>query len=110
MVSMALKVMDEIRKEKSCKIIHWKIHFCVPGSYIQFRPLSYTDESHDASRNTEAHLNEPFSIADPKVYLNSSLALSYYGDSLDKYLIQSFNISFGQINDGFYSKSNYTTW
>lgn len=80
------------------------------GSYLQFRPISYTEESRDLSSQTATHLSEPVFLANPKIYLNSSLAWSYYGNLLSDSLVQSFNISFGKKEDGFYTHSNFTTW
>lgn len=80
------------------------------GSYVQFRPISYTNDNRDIGSQTGIHLNEPVMITDPKTYLNNSLALSYYGSELEKSLVQSLNVSFGQTDDGFYHRTNYTTW
>lgn len=80
------------------------------GSYLQYRPISYTAETRDITDKTDVQLNEPDFIEDAKSYLNSSLAYSYYGDALGNNLVQSFNISFGQTQDKFYSFTNYTTW
>lgn len=80
------------------------------GSYVQFRPNSYTNERRELSSQTGVHLNEPLSIADPKTYLNNSLVASYNGFELEKSLVQSFNVTFGQSEDGFYTATNYTTW
>lgn len=80
------------------------------GSYLQFRPISYTEESRDLGSQTGVYLNQPIYIEDPKSYLNNSIAWCYYGPELDKILVQSVNVSFGTPEDGFYSRSNYTTW
>lgn len=82
----------------------------IAGSYLQYRPISYTAETRDITDKTDVQLNEPIFIEDAKTYLNSSLAYSYYGDALGNNLVQSFNISFGQTQDKFYSFTNYTTW
>lgn len=80
------------------------------GCYVQFRPISYTDESRDLNSQTDVHLNQPIYIEDPKSYLNNSVAWFYFGPELDKILVQSVNVSFGAPEDGFYSHTNYTTW
>lgn len=80
------------------------------GSYVQFRPISYTEESRDLGSETGLNLNKLIYIEDPKSYLNNSVAWSYYGPELDEILVQSVNVSFGTPEDGFYSHSNYTTW
>lgn len=56
-------------------------------------------------------MTAPLHLNDPKAELNGTLAWSYYGNDLeDKLLVQGFNVSFGIAEDGFYSRSNYTTW
>lgn len=80
------------------------------GSYLQFRPISFTDESRDISKKTDISLNEPAFVKDASNYLKSSVISSYYDDKIDEVLVQSFNISFGQVQDKFYSFTNYTTW
>lgn len=42
--------------------------------------------------------------------LNTSLAWAYYGYNLNNVLVQGFNVSFGYSGDGFYTKTNYSTW
>lgn len=49
-------------------------------------------------------------VTDPETYLNESIVYSYYGTELKNALVQSFNVSFGEDQDGFYSHTNYTTW
>ncbi|XP_031636232.1 glycosylated lysosomal membrane protein B-like [Contarinia nasturtii] len=78
------------------------------ASYLQYRPISYTEQSRDITKRTDVHLNQPDFLDDAETYLNLSIAYSYYGNTLDQYLVQSFNVSFGQREDKFYS--NYTTW
>lgn len=81
------------------------------GSYMQFRPISYTKPDRDISTKTDVHLNKPYFIADANAYLNSTIVTTYYGDDLNKKnLVQLFNVSFGQSEDKFYSNTNYTTW
>lgn len=80
------------------------------GSYVQFRPISYTKEIRDYSSITGVIWNQPINIEDPKSYLKNSIAWSYYGNELDKILVQSVNVSFGSPKDGFYSRTNYQSW
>lgn len=77
---------------------------------MQFRPITYTNEVRDITSKTALHINPPTNISDPNAYLNASLVSIYYGDSLDKNLVQKFNISFGKAGDKYYSHVNYTTW
>lgn len=81
------------------------------GSYLQFRPISYTKPDRDIASKTDVHLNKPYYIANANAYLNATIVSAYYGNDLDKKnLVQLFNVSFGQKEDKFYSNSNYTTW
>uniref|UniRef100_U5EN62 Putative lysosomal protein ncu-g1 n=1 Tax=Corethrella appendiculata TaxID=1370023 RepID=U5EN62_9DIPT len=80
------------------------------GGYIEYRPVSYTHHERDVSTSTETHLSLPMLITTPSIALQETLAYSIYGAKLDSFLVQSVNISFGESEDGFYSKSNYTTW
>lgn len=77
---------------------------------MQFRPITYTTKVRDITSKTGLHVNKPTNIIDPNSYLNSSLVSIYYGDSLDKNLVQKFNISFGKPGDKYYYYTNYTTW
>lgn len=80
------------------------------GSYIQYRPVSYTHPERDVSTSTELHITAPNNLDNPAYQLNSSLAWAFYGYQLDKILVQGFNVSFGQSDDGYYAHTNYNTW
>lgn len=77
---------------------------------MQFRPISYTNKKRDITSKTDVYVNEPRFIDDAESYLNASMIPAYYGDTLDKNLVQLFNISFGKADDKSYSHSKYTTW
>lgn len=81
-----------------------------PGSYIQFRPIAYKNESRSFVTQTDVQFNTPLNITDPSKYLSSSIAWSFYGSRLEDILVQSFNISFGQKSDGFYTETDYVSW
>ncbi|KAG4065124.1 hypothetical protein HA402_007521 [Bradysia odoriphaga] len=80
------------------------------GSFIQYRPVSYTHPERDVSTSTELHITMPTNLDNPTTQLNSSLAWVYYGSLLNTILVQGFNVSFGMSGDGFYTKTNYSTW
>lgn len=84
----------------------------IAGSYIQYRPVSYTHPARDVSTSTELQITKPTNLDNPTEQLNGSLAWSYYGNRLyeKELLVQGFNVSFGMSDDGFYTKTNYTTW
>lgn len=64
----------------------------------------------DIGSERELHVNGPSFLNDSVNALNSTVAWSYYGLSLSDKLVQVFNVSFGQAQDGFYTSSNFTTW
>ncbi|KAJ6635881.1 Glycosylated lysosomal membrane protein [Pseudolycoriella hygida] len=80
------------------------------GSFIQYRPVSYTHPERDVSTSTELHITMPTNLDNPTIQLNTSLAWLYYGPLLNTILVQGFNVSFGMSGDGFYTKTNYSTW
>lgn len=80
------------------------------GSFIQYRPVSYTHPERDVSTATELHITIPANLDNPTTQLNTSLAWVYYGSLLDTILVQGFNVSFGMSGDGLYTKTNYSTW
>lgn len=75
--------------------------------YIEYRPVSYTHPERDVSTSTNTHLSP---LKYPNLtWFENSLAFSYFGYSKD-HLVQVTNISFGSTNDGFYTKTNYTSF
>lgn len=78
-----------------------------PKSYIEYRPVSYTKKVRDVSDSTDTHLGR---IVDPNdQFMYKSLVYAYFGFN-QEHLLKATNISFGAINDGFYSKTNYTSF
>jgi len=80
------------------------------GGYLEYRPVSYTTRDRDASASTETHQGVITYLSDPIAMLQGTLAWSIYGYFLEHLLTQSVNVSFGLRGDGFYAKTNYTTW
>lgn len=64
----------------------------------------------DIGSERELHVNGPAVLNQSLTALNATVAWSYYGKQLDDLLVQVFNVSFGQPQDGFYTSSNFTTW
>jgi hypothetical protein len=79
------------------------------GAYIQFRPVAYTHPERDVTTSTETHL-DPLMAVDAEEELQQTLAWSLYGKDVRNYLLQGLNVTFGLKGDGFYTKTNYTTW
>lgn len=78
-----------------------------PKSYIEYRPVSYTKKVRDVSDSTDTHLGP---IVDPvDQFMYKSLVGAYFGFN-EGHLLKATNISFGAVNDKFYSNTNYTSF
>lgn len=77
------------------------------SGYFEFRPVAYTHPERDVSTSTDTHFGPLMCPQD--MWFESSLAFAYFGYS-QNHLVQAANISFGMTNDGFYTKSNYTSF
>lgn len=84
--------------------------YLLTGSFIQYRPVSYTHPERDVATATELHITIPGNLDNPAKQLKTSLVWAYYGLKLDGMLVQGFNVSFGLSEDGFYAKTYYNTW
>lgn len=92
------------------EIIKFQI-LLITGSYVQYRPVSYTHPERDVSTATIVRISEATNLnLNVASALNGSLAWSYYGSNVTQALVQGFNVSIGNAQDGFYSRTNYTTW
>ncbi|XP_063695819.1 glycosylated lysosomal membrane protein B-like [Culicoides brevitarsis] len=78
-----------------------------PHSYIEYRPVSYTKPVRDVSDSTDTHLSKIVDATDEFMY--KSLVYAYFGFN-ENHMLKSVNVSFGAVNDGFYSKTNYTSF
>uniref|UniRef100_A0A336LLA7 CSON010963 protein n=1 Tax=Culicoides sonorensis TaxID=179676 RepID=A0A336LLA7_CULSO len=78
-----------------------------PRSYIEYRPVSYTKRVRDVSDSTDTHLSPVIDVVDQ--LNNKSLIFDYFGLN-EEHLLKRTNLSFGSVNDGFYSKTNYTSF
>jgi hypothetical protein len=80
------------------------------GGYLQWRPVAYVAKERNLSNSTETNSYGVTGIKDPTAHLNHTLLYAYYCYDLDKLLVQSATVSFGLKEDGFYKKTNYTSW
>jgi hypothetical protein len=80
------------------------------GGYLQWRPVAYIAKERDLSHSTETRSYGVTNVADHTTRLNNTLLYAYYSCSLDNLLVQSTRVSFGNKEDGFYKKTNYTSW
>lgn len=83
------------------------------GAFLQYRPVCYTTSARTVSGSTELKQGEiRDSISNDKELDNfkNTLPYSYYGFTLGSKVAQGTNITFGLTGDGFYSRSNYTSF
>lgn len=80
------------------------------GGYLQWRPVAYVAKERDLSNSTETRSYGVKNVTDHTSHLNNTLLYAYYSSNLDNLLVQSTTVSFGLKEDGFYKKTNYTSW
>lgn len=83
------------------------------GAFLQYRPVCYTTSERTVSGSTELKQGEIVDfIGNDKEFENfkNTLPYCYYGYSLGSKVAQGTNITFGSSGDGFYSRSNYTSF
>jgi len=79
------------------------------GAYLQWRPVSYNNESRDVTSSTET-VQYPPKMSNQTSEVESSMLYRYYGKTVDELLLQRLIVSLGSKGDGFYKKTNYLTW
>lgn len=80
------------------------------GGYLQWRPVAYVAKERDIVNSTDINSYGVTDVKDHTAYLNHTLLYAYYSSNLDSLLVQSTAVSFGLKEDGFYKKTNYTSW
>lgn len=83
------------------------------GAFIQYRPVCYTTKWRTVSDSTELRQGNITSFNNNAKDIDKfqyTLPYSYYGFALGSILAQGSNVTFGVPNDGFYSRSNYTSF
>ncbi|KAJ8884714.1 hypothetical protein PR048_016572 [Dryococelus australis] len=82
------------------------------GGYLQWRPVAYVSKQRDLSNSTDAHSYQLSDVPHPGSVLNNSLLYAVYSYMLDTpaLLTQEAIVSFGLREDGFYKKTNFTSW
>lgn len=80
------------------------------GAYLQWRPVSYTTVSREATSSTETVQYPPIKVSNHLSAVTNSMLYRYYGDNVDKLLMQTIVVSFGTPGDGFYKRTYYSTW
>jgi len=80
------------------------------GGYLQWRPVAYVAKERDLSDSTETRTYGVRNVTDHTAHLKNTLLYAYYSCNSDNLLVQSTTVSFGLKEDGFYKKTNYTSW
>ncbi|XP_069697302.1 glycosylated lysosomal membrane protein B-like [Periplaneta americana] len=80
------------------------------GGYLQWRPVAYIAKERGLSNSTDTNSYGVLDIKNHTEQLNHTLLYSYYSENLNNLLVQSTTVSFGLKEDGFYKKTNYTSW
>jgi Lysosomal transcription factor, NCU-G1 len=94
-------------------IVSPRSHNASKGAFYQYRPVCYTTKWRTVSDSTEMHQGKfyDFNIRDDEIKkFEDTLPFSFYGYSLDTKIVQGSNITFGAPNDGFYIRSNYSSF
>ena len=83
------------------------------GAFFQYRPVSYTTKGRTVSDSTELKQGAIISLNNNQNDIEKffyTLPYSFYGYTLGTRIAQGSNITLGLTNDGFYSRSNYTSF
>lgn len=83
------------------------------GAFFQYRPVCYMTKGRTVSGSTELRQGDIHSLNNDETEIKKffyTLPFSYYGYTLGLRIAQGSNITFGMQGDGFYSKSNYTSF
>lgn len=87
------------------------------GAFFQYRPVCYINKYRTVSGSTELHQGNISSLIDEhngrddvNEFFKYTLPYSYFGYDMMGYVVQGMNITFGSPLDGFYSKTNYTSF
>ena len=81
------------------------------GGYMQWRPVCFQTKDRNAiSDSTGMHHEHERNLTLPSKRLNQSLLYDFLGKKMNSYLVQGTNVTWGEGEDGFYTKTNYITW
>uniref|UniRef100_A0A0C9RFA9 NCUG1_1 protein n=1 Tax=Fopius arisanus TaxID=64838 RepID=A0A0C9RFA9_9HYME len=76
-------------------------------AYLQWRPVSYTTSDRDVTSSTDViH----YQLRNCSNIDKKSILYAYYGGHRADLLMEKINITIGSSGDGFYTKTNYSTW
>lgn len=84
------------------------------SGYLQWRPIVYTSPNKVVSNSTKTFEYDITNVTSAQTVgiFNSSLLLDSYGLNLSNFQLKASaeNVSFGWSGDGFYKKTNYSSW
>ncbi|KAK6635644.1 hypothetical protein RUM44_000898 [Polyplax serrata] len=80
------------------------------GAFLQWRPIIYVTKSPSISNSSEIVTYNLTNVTDVDDTFANSLAYKFYGDDIGEYLLEQTVVSMGMVQDGFYKKTNYSTW
>ncbi|KAL0119415.1 hypothetical protein PUN28_007720 [Cardiocondyla obscurior] len=80
------------------------------GSYLQWRPVSYSNALREITSSTETIQYPPKQVFNHTSIIRNSMLYCYYGEATDNLLMQKIMVSLGSKGDGYYKKSSYLTW
>lgn len=80
------------------------------GAYLQWRPVVYTAATPSIGNSSDVGVMDPSTIDHSNLLLNGTLATKLFSEKLQEMLVQSTIVSFGSPQDGFYKKTNYSSW
>lgn len=83
------------------------------GAFFQYRPVCYTTKDRTVSGSTELKQGAIRNFTNSEKLIEDfmyTLPYSFYGFTLSAHVTEHANITFGSSGDGFYSKTNYTSF
>ncbi|KAK6639182.1 hypothetical protein RUM43_007452 [Polyplax serrata] len=80
------------------------------GAFLQWRPIIYVTKSPSISNSSEIVTYNLTNVTDVDDTFANSLSYKFYGDDIGEYLLEQTVVSMGMVQDGFYKKTNYSTW
>lgn len=83
------------------------------GAFFQYRPVCYTTKDRTVSGSTELKQGDIKNFTNDEKMVEEflyTLPYSFYGFTLASHVVEHTNITFGSSGDGFYSRTNYTSF
>lgn len=83
------------------------------GAFFQYRPVCYTTKDRTVSGSTELKQGDIKNFTNTETLVERflyTLSYSYYGFTIASRVAEHTNITFGSSGDGFYSRTNYTSF